>query len=98
MPTIRPTPHTPGSVPRPDPGALETRRPAALVKRSLLDEDEDRRTLTATGTTDPLTQRGANMREPSGLSLWHHAHQPDTTEAGIPCQATSSRGLLSNPC
>jgi uncharacterized protein (TIGR02246 family) len=54
-----------GSVPRPDPGSLETRRPADLVKRSLLDEDEDRRTITTTGTTNPLTQRGATIERMS---------------------------------
>lgn len=58
-PTIRPPPTSHRSVLRPDPGALETRRPAGLVKRSLLDESEDRRTITATGTANPLTQRGA---------------------------------------
>ena len=51
-----------------DPGALETRRPADLVKRSLLDEDEDRRTITATETTKPLTVRMGHALGARGLT------------------------------
>jgi len=44
-PRLRPPPRPAHTHPRPVPGALFQRRPAAVVKRSLLDHGEDRRTL-----------------------------------------------------
>lgn len=49
--TTDPTPTTPVSSPAP--AAIHQRRPAGGVKRTLLDTDEDRRTLTKAGTATP---------------------------------------------
>ena len=45
---------------RPVPDALQQRRPAAVVKRTLLDHGEDRRTINQAGTTSRLTE-GSQM-------------------------------------
>ena len=48
------------------PGTLRRPRPAAVVKRSLLDDGEDRRTLTRPGMA-PLDTEGSQIRASQGL-------------------------------
>src|SRR5580704_15569892 len=62
------------------PGALHQHRPAAAVKRSLLDDGEDRCTLSRPGMT-PLDTEGSHDRITDITRMGAHAHRLLVSEA-----------------